>query len=124
MENLSRVLFGEVLNNRIGGTFKVCGTKVNCINGYFVSLKKGFIIPTEFFLNVKYPVVALSYSMEKLFGLNGNSQFDFIGYWVSNGLVYIDCTIHVRTKKEASKLGRLNNQIAVWDCKNNKEIIL
>jgi hypothetical protein len=124
MENLSRMLFNEVLNEKTGGTFKICGTKVNCINGYFVSLRKGFVIPTEFFLNVKYPIVALSYSLEKLFGLNDNIQFDYIGYWVNNGIVYIDCTIHVRTKKEAIKLGRINNQIAIYDCKNNNEIKL
>jgi hypothetical protein len=124
MKNLCENLFGEVLNNKTGGTFKICGTKVNCINGYFVSLRNGFVIPTEFFLNVKYPIVALSYSLEKLFILNGDDQFDYIGFWVNGGIVYIDCTIHVRTKKEALKIGRLNNQIAIYDCKNNVSINL
>ena len=36
------------------------------------------------------------------------------GVWYSNGVYYVDCSKRIKTKKEALRIGRDNNQISIW----------
>lgn len=45
---------------------------------------------------------------------NGNC-----GVWLSNGIYYIDNSHHIRTKKEATKLGHEWNQLSIFDWKKS-----
>ena len=39
------------------------------------------------------------------------------GVWFADGVWFVDCSIRVRTKKEALKIGREHNQISILDWK-------
>jgi len=45
------------------------------------------------------------------------------GVWIEKEKIYIDSnTKRVKTKKEALKIAKENNQIAIWDWKNRRAI--
>ncbi len=45
------------------------------------------------------------------------------GVWIEKGKIYIDSnTKRIKTKKEAIKIAKENNQIAIWDWKNRTAI--
>jgi len=46
-----------------------------------------------------------------------------IGAWVSDdGLIYFDANSHIDNLEDALHLGRVNKQLAIWDCANGKSI--
>ena len=48
----------------------------------------------------------------------------YIGLWVDNGLVYVDISKHIIDYNEALETARDNEQLAVYDLKNDKSIYL
>jgi hypothetical protein len=52
------------------------------------------------------------------------SSFDYIGYWIDKGTVYIDLSFHVLNRSQAIFEGIKNDQKAIWDCKNESTIFL
>lgn len=49
---------------------------------------------------------------------------EVIGIWENNGLSYIDRSYHFSNKDTAIKIGKVFNQIAIYDCANSKDISL
>lgn len=49
---------------------------------------------------------------------------EYIGLWIDKGLLYIDITIHLKSKVRAIEKGIKNKQFAIYDIKNNKSIDL
>lgn len=52
-----------------------------------------------------------------------NSGITF-GTWLHDKKIYIDKNVQLNDLEEAIKLGRENHQIAIYDYKENKEILL
>lgn len=48
----------------------------------------------------------------------------FIGLWVDNGLMYLDISKHIKDYNKALETARENEQLAVYDLKNNVSIYL
>ena len=46
----------------------------------------------------------------------------YLGAWVNDGKIYLDIVIIVKDLKLAVKLAKINNQIAIFDLDNHKEI--
>ncbi len=53
---------------------------------------------------------------------NGSTRF--YGTWVCGNTKCYDATLHFKYLDEAIEFGKENNQIAIWDIANSKEIIL
>lgn len=71
------------------------------------AIEKQYIIMKD--LNKKLNTRAVNFSM---------------GFWVNEGLLYIDINLVIENKNLAIALGLSNKQIAIFDNKNKKEIIL
>ena len=48
----------------------------------------------------------------------------FIGFWMDCGVLYVDCSINILALEEAEKIGRSNNQLAIYDLQNQTTIYL
>jgi hypothetical protein len=48
----------------------------------------------------------------------------YLGLWYSEGVWHYDLSINVQGLGKAVQAGLLNNQLAIWDCENNREIQL
>lgn len=48
----------------------------------------------------------------------------YVGLWVDNGLMYVDISKHIIDYNEALETARNNEQLAVYDLKNNDSIYL
>ena len=45
-----------------------------------------------------------------------------LGLWENQGKLYIDVSINYQDLETAKSFGKANEQLAIWDLKNNKEI--
>ena len=82
---------------------------VNYSNGYMVAIKKGAII------NVNDTASIIKF----INSVNGSC-----GLWVNNGFMYIDISINIQDKKEALQLASELKELAIFDCKELKDIPL
>jgi hypothetical protein len=53
-----------------------------------------------------------------------SDENSFLGGWVHDNKVYLDVSINIPNLEDAIYYGMYNDQDAIWDCANNKEIIL
>jgi len=102
-----------------GGTFNFDSVPQNFNQGYLASYKSPSIILSE----QKIPSINDLREMIKKLYFKASSS-DYIGFWVSEGKIYIDLTRHVVSKKSAILFGISQEQIAIWDCKKNEAINL
>lgn len=100
------------------------------ISGYMVSIIEGPVLPSMSFYPVskdwteaKAHQVILGFVKANLSTLNKDY---FFGSWKDSetGKVYIDISFNFEDKETALALAGRNNQIAIWDVKNNCEIRL
>lgn len=49
---------------------------------------------------------------------------EVIGVWTNAGITYLDRAHHIMRKEVAIDLANVYNQIAIWDCENDKAINL
>lgn len=47
---------------------------------------------------------------------------EYLGFWVYQGKLYIDISILINNLKQAKQVGINNNQLSIYDLKNNKSI--
>ena len=123
MSNNSQLI--KIFNNNPGGcSIKCVGTTTttnyslaNYKTGYFVALTDN---PTTT-PNRHIIVAGIHQTAKRL-----NIRKYFIGYWKDQktNLEYIDLAIHVRTQKEAKKIGYQYNQKAIFSCKRLDSIYL
>jgi len=86
-----------------GATLNANGEAVNYNKGYQVSIKDLYIMPV--------------YKMTKKFIKTLLNDKYNLGLWIDNNKVYIDYSVNIKTKKEAVKVGKANNQISIWNWK-------
>ena len=63
---------------------------------------------------------AIKENMEIVKGLDNA----YLGAWIDEGITYIDISVLVENKEDALELGKVNNQLAIYDIENNESIYL
>lgn len=48
----------------------------------------------------------------------------YVGTWLNDGKIYLDISTHVKNLNDAITLGKQNNQLAIYDIKNDTVINL
>ena len=61
---------------------------------------------------------------EHLKWLTSLNTESFLGAWVDNGIVYLDVSFYVENKESAINYGMMENQLAIYDIKNECSITL
>lgn len=84
--------------------------------GYFVSDNGGEIIALHAF---GVPAVR-KFIHENLFALSQAGVY--VGAWVNDDKVYLDITRHYHNRVSALNEAAKQNQLAIWDISNDKEI--
>jgi hypothetical protein len=51
-------------------------------------------------------------------------EFMYFGGWLDDNTLYLDTSVNIDNLDEAMKLGRANNQLAIYDVKNQTSIRL
>lgn len=97
-----------------GGTFNKAGRSVHLRTGFMVSLKKyGQVIP-------------LDHCNSAFISINADDfpKAAFVGLWVDGGLLYVDASLQVKDLHKALHLAEREEQLAIWDNRERKEIRL
>ena len=98
----------EIVKNG-GATINKNGVAVTLKSGYQVSKRDlGRCFINDFTDKMIDEIVAY-----------GLKRGEYAGFWIENGMVYVDISCRVATKKDALAIGKQNNQISVYDWKNN-----
>ncbi len=103
MKNITNATVKSIIKNG-GATFNRNGERVKLKSGYQVS-KEGLMT---------FEVKCLGKGLIKFLIENRLSKRgDYLGLWIDNGLVYIDISCRVATKRGAMQMGRDLNQLSV-----------
>lgn len=83
-------------------------------NGSRVTYKRGYQVATEG-KETRSAKIALKYIEE----YNGNC-----GIWYSKRVFYIDCSHYISNKKDAIRIGKAHNQLAIYNWKTGECLYL
>lgn len=72
----------------------------------------------------KNDIQGIKKEIEKKREFIGNKKGLFIGLWLDNDIMFIDVSIHIIDYLEALEVARDNDQLAIYDLKNNDSIYL
>lgn len=110
-----------IRKNPEGGTINLTG----CVNRYTVGAKtilqcklEYYISDVEHYKRKLYDELFKNYISEE-FPIN----YDTLGWWVSDSWLYIDLGFRMSDKHDAIKFASFNNEIAIWDNREEKEIL-
>lgn len=113
MKQIINQIRKEILAGKEGNTFMQAGCR------YYVGVTKRYFpeeyksAPEQIDWEIVEDYMATAYLAGKCFG-----------YWVNEGLVYFDIVKETNSLEEAVKIGVDLGEIAIWDNKRGKEIIL
>ena len=111
MKNQNKQHFNIDISNIIangGATLDRNGASVNFKSGYQVSRKDCYTLNAEKITDVKKAV-------EKVLKRIGHESGLYCGVWVDSGLVYIDISERIKSRKKALNVGKARKQISVFD---------
>lgn len=92
-----------------------------------INQKKGFIVSVanyETTFSINTDINAIINKLQEYQELIKNKQHYFVGLWVDNSTIYLDISKHFQDKQNAVAFGIDNNQLAIYDLKNDKSIYL
>ena len=115
--NLSNLFYELALND--GFSYNVNTGESNPTTGYMVSLRD---CEQQFYTDDFESKDIKNYFVRHVNVLSDESSF--LGGWVHDNKVYLDVSINIPNLEDAIYYGMCNDQDAIWDCANNKEIIL
>ena len=90
-----------------GATLDRNGESVNFKNGYQVSKKDCYTINAESLNEIKKAIKTVLKRISHESGL-------FCGVWVDSGLVYIDISERIKSRKKALNVGKARKQISIF----------
>lgn len=90
--------------------------EVNLSSGFMVSLAGSETILT----NINDLTIKLLNKYKKI----ARSNNAFVGFWIDNNNLYVDVSINIINRAEALDIAKNNNQLAIFDLKNNSTIYL
>lgn len=114
MENIKTII-REIKENN-GGTYNKDLKSINAKRGYMVSLQ-GYERKCK---TDEETEKAIMKNIEIIRGLDNA----FLGAWIDEGITYIDISVLVENKDDAMELGKINNQLAIYNIENNESIYL
>ena len=114
MENIKKII--EEIKENNGGTYNKEYKTINAKQGYMVSLQ-GYERKCR---TEEETEKAIMENMETVRGLDNA----YLGAWIDEGITYIDISVLVENKEDALELGKINNQLAIYDIENNGSIYL
>lgn len=88
-------------------------------SGYMVA-RQGYEVKTSFTALIN----DLESFLKDNFKLMATNKDLFLGVWVDGETVYIDLSEKFQTLYEASAVGKIRSQLAIWDVLGKKEIRL
>lgn len=107
----------EIIENK-GATLDQNYNNFNSDKGFMVSIKG-----QEVKVN-KNDIEEIKKEIEKKREFIGNKKGLYIGLWLDSDIMYIDVSIHIIDYLEALEIARNNDQLAIYDLKNNDSIYL
>ena len=113
MKEFTNELYDEILKNG-GLTLDKNFNKIDKKTGFMVSIE-GFERKLDRFTYEDVKAVVDEYKSL----LKGTL---YLGFWIDEGILYIDISKWFRDKSEALKFGKQNKQIAIFDLKNSESI--
>lgn len=114
MENIKNII--EEIKKNNGGTYNKELKSISASKGFMVSLQ-GYEKKCKTEQEIEK---AIKENMEIIKGLDNA----YLGAWIDEGITYIDISILVDNKKDALEMGKINNQLAIYDIENNESIYL
>lgn len=114
MENIKTII-REIKENN-GGTYNKEYKTINAKKGFMVSLQ-GYEKKCKTEQEIERAIME---NMEIIKGLDNA----YLGAWIDEGITYIDISVLVENKGDAMELGKINNQLAIYDIENNESIYL
>lgn len=91
-----------------GATLNRNGDAVSFRNGFQVSKKDCYKINAESLNEIKKAIKTV---LKRI----GHESGLFCGVWVDSGLVYIDISERIKSRKKAVNVGKARHQISVYD---------
>jgi hypothetical protein len=87
------------------------GNEADFASGYIVGVKKLY---SGLFSDADIPVLAAQLSTV-------SNEMHF-GSWLADGILHLDIVRHVESLGRALEIARNNNELAIWDCANKRDI--
>lgn len=109
MKKITKATVNSIIKNG-GATINARGERVVLRSGYQVSERDLLIIAVAEF-NKNH----ITNAMNEL-----TTRGQYVGVWVDNGLVYVDISHRVSTKKEALRRGKILNQLSILSWKSGE----
>ena len=117
MNNLKDIILNAIKKG--GATLDKYYQPINQKKGFMVSLANH-----ETTFNINTDINIIINKVQEYQKLIKSKQHHFIGLWVNNGTIYLDISKHFQDKQNAVSFGIDNNQLAIYDLKNDKSIYL
>jgi hypothetical protein len=90
-------------------------TPADLVEGYMVSRLGGYMLKVED--NLLPSILLIIQSMQAKC-----TYYEYIGLWVNGGYLYLDYSANILDLDKALEYARSNDQLAIWDIANAKEI--
>lgn len=117
MKNLKEIIENGIKKGGI--TLDKYYTPIAQKNGYMVSMAN-----YETTLSINTDINTIINKVQEYQELIKNKQHYFISLWVDNSTIYLDISKHFQDKQNAVNFGINNDQLAIYDLKNDKSIYL
>lgn len=117
MNNLKEIILKSIKQG--GATLDKYYKPLNQKTGYMVSLANH---ETTFTINTDINIIINK--VQEYQKLIKQKQHHFIGLWVDDNTIYLDISKHFQDKQNAVNFGIDNDQLAIYDLKNDKSIYL
>lgn len=101
---------------------KTGGATIN-IHGRLRAFKNGYMVSKDGFAKIT-TLKRLNRRLIRTYTMHALLIGAYVGFWIDNGLLYIDLSMNILDKQRAIYEGLINNQIAIYDCKNKQSIYL
>lgn len=111
-----------------GASYCMHTGQMNPETGYMVSLQE-YNLPVDTtelsYAEIEYEIKHYTSQVNYVYLYERHAPEDsFLGTWFDGDILHLDVSINVDNLDEAIKLGRLNKQIAIYDCANKIDIVL
>ena len=119
------ITLNEVLKNE-GATITTYKEKANLESGYMVSYDKSETVVSMIFLknDINGEMLFQELLNSYIARVKRLGEHLFVGVWIDNGKAYFDISKNIESKSQAISFGKLNNQLAIYDIKNDNVIEL
>lgn len=109
-----------------GASYNVFTCDLNPSSGYMVAtagFEKRYPVPADV-NKFQDAVIAFMANRNVWAKLKENDVVFYLGFWVYEGELFIDVAEWISDKQDAVSLGIKRNQIAIFDCERQQDIIL